>query len=70
MSIRLKEGIELPEPSPARKMSTHVLHEIAEDTKLRMDNGWLIEAPAGAVPFCISGGSNQAARQGEAQMLR
>lgn len=48
MSIRLKEGIELPQPSPARRVSPAVLQEIAEDTKLRMDNGWLIEAPAGA----------------------
>jgi hypothetical protein len=72
MSIRLKEGIELPQPSPARRVSPAVLQEIAEDTKLRMDNGWLIEActGGGAVPFCISCGSNQAAWEGEAQMLR
>ncbi len=72
MSIRLKEGIELPQPSPAHRVPPAVLQEIAEDTKLRMDNGWLIEAPVGggAVPLCISCGSNQAAREGEAQMLR
>jgi hypothetical protein len=48
MSIRLKEGIELPQPSLARRVSPAALQETAEDTKLRMDNGWLIEAPAGA----------------------
>jgi hypothetical protein len=47
MSIELKEGVVLPRPAAARRVSPEILKEIREDTQMRIDNGWMRAAQVG-----------------------